>query len=178
MANSNKKNIVTVAQKVIQENTNFAVIQISNSKHKDLEALRKELLNKNSKIKVIKNTLFEKAVNKLSQSSAVYKKIRTSFFPLRSRSAILTFSSDWADGLKTFYNKIKDSETFAFKFGVIDNNTYDEKSMVALSKLPSKTELVGQFIGIIKNPVSKTVSSLKNPMQSLVFILSQKSKQE
>lgn len=177
MANTQKKDIVSTVQSAITDSKNFALIQFEKTTHKDLETLKKDLLKENAKIKVIKNTLFEKAVNKLSENNIVLKSISKSFFPLKERSALLTFAGDWSLALKSFYNKIKSSENFSFKFGLIENAAYDATGMKALATLPGKIELMGKLIGTMKNPMTRTVMTMKNPMQKLVFVLSQKSKQ-
>jgi large subunit ribosomal protein L10 len=177
MANTQKKDIVSSVQSAIEGGKNFALIQFEKTTHKDLEGIKKDLLKKDAKIKVIKNTLFEKAVNILSEKNSSFKSISKSFFPLKARSALLTFNSDWSDALKAFYTKIKGSESFSFKFGLIENTPYDAKGMNALATLPGKTELMGKLIGTMKNPMARTVATIKNPMQKFVYVLSAKAKQ-
>ena len=177
MANTQKKNIISSVQSSVIDAKNFALIQFEKTTHKELESLKKAMLKDEAKIKVIKNTLFEKALNKLSEKETVFKSISKAFFPLKERSAILTFTGDWSTALKSFYNKIKDSEKFSFKFGLIENVAYDSSGMKALSTLPSKSELMGKLIGTMLNPMARTVRTMQNPMQKLVYVLSQKSKQ-
>ncbi|MBP9691697.1 50S ribosomal protein L10, partial [Candidatus Woesebacteria bacterium] len=86
MANVQKTDIVSSVEKSLQDSKNFALVQFDKTTHKDLEGLRRDLRKQDAEIKVIKNTLFEKAVNKLSQTQKEFQHIREAFFPLKDKS--------------------------------------------------------------------------------------------
>src|SRR5690606_4323467 len=126
---------------------------------------------------VVKNTLFEKAVNKLSEENTKYREVREKFFPLQEKSAVIIFENDWIDGLKTYFDKAKDNESFSFKFGLMENTAYDAEGMKKLSQLPAKDQLVAQLIASMKNPMARTTRALMSPMQKFVYVLNAKAKQ-
>jgi len=174
MANTKKQDIVGSVTSTIDNGANFALITFSKATHKALEALRKELRTKNAKLSVVKNTLFEKAVNKLSEKDVTLQKLRKTQFPLKDRAGLLTFDGDWSEGLKVFFKSTKSDETFGFKFGRIDSTVYDRNDMLKLSQLPGKNELVAKLLGAMKNPMVRTVRSMNHNMQTFVYILNQK----
>ncbi len=177
MANVQKTDIVSSVEKSLQDSKNFALVQFDKTTHKDLEGLRRDLRKQDAEIKVIKNTLFEKAVNKLSQTQKEFQHIREAFFPLKDKSAIVTFGGDWAEGLKAYFNVSKANESFSFKFGLIENTAYDADGMTKLAQLPGKDQLVAKLLGAMMNPVVRTTRAIKNPMQKFVYVLNAKASQ-
>ncbi len=177
MVNTQKKDIVSSVSDILKNAQNFALIQFEKTTHKDLETLRKDLKKKDAQLQVVKNTLFEKAVNKLSEEKAEYREVREKFFPLKDKSAVIMFKGDWIDGLKTYFSQAKDNESFSFKFGLIEDNAYDAEGLKKLSQLPGKDELVAKLIGSMKNPMARTTRALTFNMQKLVYVLNQKAQQ-
>ena len=175
MPNTQKKDIVAAVTNSIGNEANFALVEFDKISHKEFEEMRRDLKKIGAKLQVIKNTLFEKAVNQLSQSSDSYKKIREESFPLQNKSALLTFAEDWMNGLKKYQEFSKGNEHLLFKLGLIEKIPYNQEGLTKLSLLPSREELIAKFIGTIKNPMARTTRSLKSPLQKLVFVLSQRS---
>jgi len=175
MPNTQKKDIVASVTNSISNEANFALVEFDKISHKEFEEMRRDLKKIGAKLQVIKNTLFEKAVNKISQSSDSFKKIREESFPLQNKSALLTFAEDWMNGLKKYQEFSKGNEHLLFKLGLIEKIPYNQEGLTKLSLLPSREELIAKFIGTIKNPMARTTRSLKSPLQKLVFVLSQRS---
>ena len=175
MANTQKKTIVEKLSGILSSKGHYALIEFDSSSHRALEDLRKELKSVNSTFSVLKNSLFEKAVNQLSQKESKYKQMRDSHFPLVNKTALLTFSGDWYEGLKKYYESTKANELFAFKFGLFDEELYDTVGLNKLATLPGKNQIMAQMIGAMKNPMTRATRALTHPMQKLVVILSQKS---
>ncbi|MDP4010877.1 MAG: 50S ribosomal protein L10 [Candidatus Roizmanbacteria bacterium] len=177
MANTQKKDIVASVTDSIKGEENFALVEFDQITHKDFESIRRDLKKVGAKIQVIKNSLFEKSINILSQTSESFKQIREENFPLEHKSALLTFSGEWIDGLKKYQEFSNDNDKLSFKLGLIDKVSYNHEGLTKLAKLPSKVVLMGQLIGTIKNPMARTTRALKSPLQKLVFVLSQRSQQ-
>lgn len=177
MVNTQKKGIVTSVIDILKNANNFALIQFQKTTHKDLETLRRDLKKKDAKLQVVKNTLFEKAVNKLSEENEQYREVRNNHFPLKETSAVIMFKGDWADALKTYFTTVKDNEAFSFKFGLIENMAYDANGLLKLAQLPGKAQLVAKLLGAMKNPMVRTTRAFKNPMQKFVYVLNAKAKQ-
>ena len=176
MVNQNKKNQVESLSESLQKNPNFILIKIEKTSHKNLEALRRELRKNDSAIKVIKNTFFEKAINKLSTSNKTLADLRKKFFPLKEPSAIVSFGTSWDKGLKAYYLFSKKEKTLSFKLGLVDDQVYSAQEIGQIADLPSREELLGKIIGSMKSPMSKFVYALKYNTNKFVYILKAKSK--
>lgn len=176
MVSTQKKSAVESFVEKLQKNSNFALIKFDKTTHQALETLRKVLKKEQSSFAVIKNTLFEKAINKLALQNKNLKELKKKFFPLKDTSALLTLGSDWSKGLNAFYQFVQKEKTLNFKFGILDNQGYDEVHLLEIAKLPGKDQLMAKIIGSMKSPMSKLVYALKYNTQKLVYILSAKSK--
>ncbi len=177
MANTNKKNQVSAISKVVEDNPNILLVKIGKTTHQGLETLRKELLKSNSKVKVIKNTLFEKAINKVALKNKVYEDFKKQFFPLKETTGLVTLGENWNEGLKAVYAFTKKDASLSFRMSLLDKTIYDTAKTMQIAQLPSKLELLSKIIGSMKSPMSKFVYALKYNTNKFVYILNAKSKE-
>jgi large subunit ribosomal protein L10 len=174
---SKVKKLNTLLNFIKEGDNNFALAGFDRTTHQKLEELREELRKTGSKMKIIKNSFLGKAVNRLSQEDASFKSLKKSTKDLKNQTIVVSLTENWADSLKAFDKFAKTEESLSFKFGFIENSLYEEKGLYALAKLPGKDELIGKLIGTMKNPMSKTVYSLKYNMQKLAYVLAERGKQ-
>lgn len=172
-----KIDIVSSLRETMTSGGTFVLVQFEKTTHQTLEGIRKSLKKQGSKLQVIKNTLFEKTINKLAIDKPEYRALRTSVFPLKEKSAVIVFGADWVESLKSYYKQVKENESFKFKFGVIDKTVYDASGLERLAQLPSKAELVAKLLGSMQNPASRTTRALKFNAQKLVYVLHAKASQ-
>jgi large subunit ribosomal protein L10 len=177
MVNQLKKNQVDSILQLVEKNPNILLVKIGNTTHQSLETLRKELKKSNSKIKVIKNTLFEKSINKIALKDKLFKELKKQFFPLKETTALVTLSDRWNEGLKALYLFTKKDATLSFKLALLDKNLYNAEKALQIAELPSREELLGKIIGSMKSPMSKFVYALKFNTNKFVYILNAKSKE-
>jgi len=76
-------------------------------------------------------------------------------------------------GAKVLATFAKEHEAPKFKAAYVDGNVIDASAVLALSKLPSKEELLSQVLAGIKSPASGLVSVMQGPLRSLVGALNQ-----
>ena len=176
MVSKQKKTAVESFVDKLQKNSNFVLIKFEKTTHQTLEALRKELRKQGSSFSIVKNTLFEKAINKLMLQNKSLKELKKKFFPLKDTSALLSLGSDWSKGLHSFYEFIQKEKTLDFKFGLLDHQNYDASALTQIAQLPGKDQLLAKIIWSMKTPASRLVYALKYNTQKFVFILNQKSK--
>ena len=123
---------------------------------------------------MIKNSLLEKAINKVKDVS--FSQLKKQFFPLRNPTAILFLSKNWSQGLKTFFNYTKKETSIAFKIGILDKEIYDKNYLEKIAQLPGENELVAKIIGSMKSSMNKFVYVLKYNSNKFVYILKEKSR--
>ncbi len=176
MVNQLKKNQVDSILQLLEKKPNFLLIEMGKTTHQSLESIRKELRKDDAQIKVIKNTLFEKSVNKIAAKKAVYNELKKQFFPLKETSALISLGDRWHEGLKALYLFSKKDITVSFKLALLNNSIYNAEKSLQIAQLPSREELLGRIIGSMKNPMSKFVYAIKYNTNKLVYVLKQKSK--
>lgn len=174
MLNKKKLTLGQEVQDLLTAYQNFALIKIDKTSHHSLESLRKELKKNQAGFKVVKNTLFEKTVNKLAKKNKAYTELIKTFFPLKETSAILLLEKEWNNGLSAFYQFIKKETSLSFKFGQLDEKTYGNEDLLRIAQLPPRNQLLANLIGSFKTPSARLVYSLKFNLTRLVDILKAK----
>ncbi|MBI5122883.1 50S ribosomal protein L10 [Candidatus Roizmanbacteria bacterium] len=177
MVSQLKKNQVGSILQLLEKNPNFLLVKMGKTTHQSLESLRRELRKTDSQIKVIKNTLFEKSINKIALKKTIFNDLKKQFFPLKETSALVTLSDRWHEGLKVLYLFSKKDSSLNFKLALLDNSIYNEEKALQIAQLPSREELLGKIIGSMKSPMSKFVYALKYNTNKFVYILKAKSKE-
>ncbi|MBI4004638.1 50S ribosomal protein L10 [Candidatus Roizmanbacteria bacterium] len=153
------------------------MIKFEKTLHTTLETLRSELRNHSTQLKIVKNSLLSKALNKLSQQDSSFQPLAEDKQSLRENSALLLLSDEWSKGLGAF-QKFREKElTLFYKVGILDKQVYHSDDLTRIAKLPSKDELIAKVIGNMKTPISSFNFALKFNLQKFVYVLSEKSKQ-
>lgn len=162
----------------LKENQNFILLKYSAASTKILEDLRKKLKGENSRLNIVKNSLFQKALNILSAKNEIYRLLKQKFFPLKQPSAIIYFDQDWSPALKIYHQFTNDLKNFSFKFGFLDGQIFDENQLAKIAQLPPKNELMAKLIGQFNAPSNRFVYALKFNIARFTQILKQKSNQK
>ena len=156
---------------LLKNSPNFVLIGFDKTPHKKLEEARKKLSPLQSKLRVIKNTLFEKAFNKILAANSPFLEFKKKFFPLKNSTAILTLPFNWLDSLKAFYEFTLQEKSLSFKSAILDGQIYDDNQILALAKLPSKNQLLTNIVISFKNPLLKFIFITRFSSYKLVYIL-------
>lgn len=178
MPSSKKITQVQSINQSLTKNKNFILFRYGSIATTKLESLRKDLKKTNSSLTILKNALFEKAINILSSKETVFKNLKKSFFPLKEPSAIIYLGENWSLPLKTYNNFVRDQKNFSYKFGLLDNQIYDPATLEKISLLPAKDELIAKLIGNMTNPSRRLVYSTKYQLNKFVYILKNKAKKQ
>lgn len=177
MANQAKKTQVISLVELLNSTPNFALVKYEKTKHKSLEELRKGLKEHQAQIRVVKNTLLQKALQTKAASMKEVNELVQKIFPLKESTAVLTLSEDYAKALKSFHTFAKKDATLSFKIGLLDNTVYLADDLQKIAILPSKEELIAKLIGGLKSPSSKLVYALKFNISKLTLVLKERAKQ-
>ncbi len=177
MAKQQKNEQIDELMQKISDSGNFALIKYEKTLHTTLEGLRRELKTSDAKLKIVKNTLLEKAIRRLTSKNKELNDMSKKSFPLKDNTALLSLGEDWSKGLGAFQTYADKEKSISFKMGFLEKKVYEGKQMEKIAKLPPKEQLVAQLIGTMKAPISHFTLALKFNMQKFVYILDAKSKQ-
>lgn len=130
---------------------------------KDMTALRAELREKSVDMQVIKKTLLT-----IAMKDAGIELDATKF---EGQIAVAVAREDEVEAAKIIAKMAKMNENLKIVGGLLGKNILSKEEVVALSKLPSKDELLAKLVGTLNAPVSGFVNVLAGNLRGLVQVL-------
>jgi large subunit ribosomal protein L10 len=151
---------VKIIQEKIDRAKSLVIVDYSGSSVNDLTTLRNELKEAGGEMFVTKNTLIDIALGKGKVSES-----------LTGMNAIVFSYEDAVSGLKALFDFHKDQDKLSIKQGFMEDKVLSVDEVEALSKLPSKSELVVMLIQRLKSPGQGLVNTLTAKTKDLVYVL-------
>ena len=118
---------------------------------------RRQAFKNNIKLKVVKNTLLQKALEQIE--GVDYSEMFTTF---KGNSAILIADTANAPAklIKDFRKK---EEKPALKSAFVQEAFYlGDNNLETLANIKSREEMIGEIIGLLQSPIQRVVSALQN----------------
>ncbi|VDH03302.1 50S ribosomal protein L10 [Bergeyella zoohelcum] len=118
---------------------------------------RRQAFKSNVKVKVVKNTLLQKAMEQVE--GVDYSEM---FHTFKGNSALMIAETANAPAklIKDFRKK---EEKPALKSAYVQETFYiGDKELETLSNIKSKEEMIGEIIGLLQSPIQRLVSALQN----------------
>ena len=138
----------------------------------DTSNLRRKCFEKNIKLRVVKNTLLKKALEK---SEGVYDELYDVL--KESTSIMFTEVGNVPARLIKEFRKTKDKPVL--KAAYVEECMYiGDDQLETLVNLKSKEELIGDIIALLQSPMKNVVSSLQSGGQTISGILKTLSEKE
>jgi large subunit ribosomal protein L10 len=137
------------------------------------QELKKKLKKVNTRMIVVKNTLFKLAGQSINSNKEIL-----SDTVLEGPTALVISEDDAIAPLQVLAKFAKEYEVPQLKVGLIEGAFQNKEELTKLSTLPGKDVLIGQVLGSVAAPMHGLVSTLQGNMQKLVFILDEYSKSE
>lgn len=91
---------------------------------------------------------------------------------LEEQNAFAFVQEDLAAPAKVIKESIKESEKPAFKAAIIDGVLYDNSQLETLASLKSRTEIIGDILGLLTAPMSNVVGAIQSPGRTIASSLS------
>jgi large subunit ribosomal protein L10 len=129
----------------------------------DMTELRGQVREKGFSATVIKNRLFDLAAKNIDYE--IPKEL------LKGQNIFFKAEKDVVELSKILIKFSKSNENLKVKGGVLDGKYITDKEVDALSKLPSKDELIAKTVGLIKGPLTGLVGTLSNPINGFINVL-------
>lgn len=159
------------------DNSHFYITDASGMSVADTNALRRLCFEKGIEYKVFKNTLIQKALERMEADYTPFNEA-----VLKGFSGIM-FSVENANApaklIKEFRKKSGKKETPVLKGASIDTDLFiGDDTLETLSSLKSKVELIGEVIGLLQSPAKNVISGLQGAGGKLAGILKTLSERE
>lgn len=128
-----------------------------------MTALRRSLNKAQADLKVVKNTLAKRAVQDLEM------KVLADYFV--GNTAAITSATDPVTPAKALVDFAKDNEKFKIKAGFLSGKLIQVNQIEALSKLPSREQMLSSMLGSLKAPAQNWVGVLAALPRKLATVL-------
>ena len=128
----------------------------------EMTDLRLRLRKEGAALKVVKNTLAQKALD---------GSIGEAGDALFTGPVAIAYASDPVTAAKVTAEFAKGNDKFAILGGFMGENVLDAKAVDALSKLPSLDQLRGKLIGLLQAPATKVAGVLQAPAGQLARVM-------
>jgi len=156
MKKTEKATIINGLVDILSEYSHFYVTDTNGLNAGATSALRRLCYQKDVKMLVVKNTLFQKAIE---QSE---KNIEGLDVALKGTSAVL-FSNTGNLPAKLIKEFRKKEELPVLKGAYVEESVYiGESHLDVLSNIKSKEELLGDVIALLQSPIKNVVSALQS----------------
>jgi large subunit ribosomal protein L10 len=128
----------------------------------EMTDLRGKLREQGAQLKVVKNTLVQKALNGAAGEAgdALFK-----------GPVAIAFAPDPVAAAKVTTQYAKDNEKFAVIGGLMGQQVLDQKAVSALATLPSLDQLRAKIIGLLQAPATKIAGVLQAPAGQVARVI-------
>ena len=156
----NQTNLNILKDKLAQAKSS-AVIDYQGVSVNEINSLRRQLKAAGGEIFVTKNTLINLAYDKNEDINA----------GLTGMNAVILSFDDEVGAIKVIFDFQKETEKLTIKNGTLNGEVISADQVVALSKLPGKTELIAQLLYVLNAPGTGLANVLKAGTRDLVYAL-------
>ncbi|MFA6368891.1 MAG: 50S ribosomal protein L10 [Candidatus Shapirobacteria bacterium] len=157
-----KINQVEDVAKKISAAKSVALVQYQGLNAADTTDLRANIKNVGGSIEVVKNSLLTRALEKLGIKLPE---------ELVGPTAVTYCNEDEVAPLKEIDKINKAKEKTSFKYGIFDKQLLSLDELKTFLSLPSKSTLIAQFVGGLKNPLQRLAYALRFNQTQLVLTL-------
>lgn len=157
MTKEQKNEVIEVLKGKFSQYNNFYVTDTESLTVEQVGKLRRACFSKQVEMKVAKNTLIKKALESLDSErySGMYDslhKVTALLFSENPKEPALIISS---------FRKESNGEKPVLKAAFINGDVYmGDNQLVALTKIKTKNELIGEVIGLLQSPAKRVLAAL------------------
>src|SRR6516162_8621572 len=157
MTKEQKNEVIELLKDKFSQYNNFYVTNTESLTVEQVGKLRRICFDKKVEMKVAKNTLIKKALERLDD-----KKYSGMFESLHGVTALLFSESAKEPALIiSTFRKEANSERPVLKAAFIDGDVFaGDNQLKALATLKSKQDIIGEIIGLLQSPVKNVMSGL------------------
>jgi large subunit ribosomal protein L10 len=157
MTKEQKNEVIEALKEKFSQYNNFYVTNTESLSVAQVTKLRRVCFDKQVEMKVAKNTLIKKALESLGNESY------NGMFDSLNNVTALMFSENPKEPalILSSFRKESKGEKPELKAAFINGDIYTgDKNLVALTKIKTKNELIGEVIGLLQSPVKRVLAAL------------------
>jgi len=159
MNKEQKQEVIDTLKNKFSQYSNFYITDTQKLSVAQINNLRRHCFDKKVEMKVAKNTLIKKALESLDNDkySGVYDSLH--------QVTALMFSESPKDPalIITSFRKELNAEKPVLKAAFLNGDIFvGDNQLVALTKIKTKNELIGEVIGLLMSPIHRVIGALQN----------------
>lgn len=158
-----KKQMLDELEIIISQAKSAIFTEYRGTKVAKVQELRKELRENDVKLKVVKNTLLKKVLEK--HGLTIDQEI------LDKPIAMAVGVNDEVAPAKLVNNKSKEVESLVILGGLVNGEFYNASQIKALADMPSREQMQAQVVGTIAAPLTGFVNVLSGNLRGLINVL-------
>ncbi|MBU4332429.1 50S ribosomal protein L10 [Patescibacteria group bacterium] len=159
-----KKEIVKDLEQTLEDVKGAVFADYSGLKVSEMEDLRSKLREANTRLLVIKRSLFDIALKNSKFSDVDIK-------AMEGPMSFAVSSEDEVTPAKIMADFAKQHEALKIQGGILEQKFIDTAKVGELAKLPNRDELLARLVGSIKAPISGFVNVMAGNLRGLVRVL-------
>ncbi len=159
MTKDQKNEVIVLLKEKFNQYNNFYITDTESLSVEQISNLRRTCFNKQVEMKVAKNTLIRKALESLDS-----EKYAGLFDSLNNVTALM-FSENPKDPavIISAFRKVNNVDRPTLKAAFINGDIFvGDHSLVALTNIKTKNELIGEVIGLLQSPAKRVIAALLN----------------
>ena len=165
MTREEKEQLIGDLTEKLEQTSNFYLTDISGLTVIESNNLRRLCFNKGVELRVVKNTLLKKAMERAEGNYDESYKV------LKGNTALF-FSESGSLPAKLIVDFRKKSDRPILKAAFVEQTFYfGDEELKTLATIKSKNELIGDVIGLLQSPIANVISGLKSGGSTLSGIL-------
>ncbi|HMO60473.1 MAG TPA: 50S ribosomal protein L10 [Ferruginibacter sp.] len=159
MTKQEKNEVIAALKDKFSQYNNFYITDTESLTVAQVSQLRRHCFSKQVEMKVAKNTLIRKALEALDAEkyAGVYDslhKVTALMFSENPKEPALILSG---------FRKENKAEKPELKAAFINGDVFvGDNQLVALTKIKTKNELIGEVIGLLQSPIQRVIGALQN----------------
>ena len=159
MTKDQKNEVIELLKEKFSQYNNFYITDTESLSVAQISNLRRTCFNKQVEVKVAKNTLIRKALENLDS-----EKYAGLYESLNNVTALM-FSENPKDPavIISAFRKENNGDRPTLKAAFINGDIFvGDETLIALTKIKTKNELIGEVIGLLQSPAKRVIAALLN----------------
>lgn len=159
MTKQEKNEVIDVLKGKFSQYNNFYITDTESLTVAQVSDLRRHCFNKQVEMKVAKNTLIRKALESIDAEKY------TGVYDSLHKVTALLFSENPKEPalILAGFRKESKGEKPELKAAFINGDVFvGDNQLVALTKIKTKNELIGEVIGLLQSPIQRVIGALQN----------------
>ena len=151
---SEKKAVVEEITEQLESSNAVYITKYTGMSVSDMGELRGKFREGSVRFKVYKNTLVKRAMDTIGGYEELYSH-------LEDQNGFAFVEEELAAPAKVLKDYIKEHNKPEFKAALIDGDFYSKDQLDSLAAMKSRTEVIGDIVGLLMAPISNVISGLE-----------------